>query len=98
MGSSVKGADEDDSVDSDELNDVVYDYDQQVALMEMADDYLSKPLLSLPPIEEDSKSSYDPNRSTNSFRSNMTSNKDFLSKNKDQAKAFNPYKKPMKCD
>eukprot|EP00347_Sterkiella_histriomuscorum_P021750 403332895 len=97
-GSSVKGADDDDSVDSDELNDVVYDYDQQVALMEMADDYLSKPLLSLPPIEEDSKSSYDPNRSTNSFRSNITSNKDFLSKNKDQAKAFNPYKKPMKCD
>jgi hypothetical protein len=46
--------DEDDENDSDELQDVVYDYEQNQALMEMADDYLQQPLLSLPPIPENS--------------------------------------------
>lgn len=68
--------------------------------MEMANDFLNKPLLSLPPIEEEQKSSQNRmNQSTYSFNSNMTQgSKDFLSMNRDQAKSFNPYKKPMKCD
>lgn len=74
--------------------------------MDMADDFLKKPnFLALPPIDENSSPSKNPqNQTSTSFRSNATgmtsktNGKDFLSMNKDQAKAFNPYKKPMICD
>jgi hypothetical protein len=63
----------------------------------MADGYLKAPLLSLPSIEEDSNNegSFKPNSSVMTGISKTT---DFLSKNKEQAKSFNPYKKPMICD
>jgi hypothetical protein len=70
--------------------------------MDMADDYLLKPnLLSLPPIPEDSPHKVNThNQTTTSFKTNFSTStkKDFLSLNKDQAKNFNPYKKPMICD
>lgn len=39
---------EEEEADSDELQDVVYDYEQTQAMMEAADDFLHQPLLSLP--------------------------------------------------
>lgn len=70
--------------------------------MDMADDFLQKPLLALPPINEES-----PNKKANqsqiSFRTNMTgatnkTTKDFTQLNRDRAKDYNPYKKPMICE
>lgn len=71
-------------------------------MMEMADNYLQQPLLSLPPIPENSSPIKGANQTSTSFRTNFSSatnsKKDFLNLNKDQAKNFNPYKKPMICD
>ena len=73
--------------------------------MEMADDFLHQPILSLPAPGDDnispSKRGVNThNQSQISFKSNMTSNtqKNFLSLNKDRAKDFSLYKKPMICD
>lgn len=68
----------------------------------MADDFLQKPLLALPPINEQS-----PNKKANqsqiSFRANKTgatnkTTKDFTQLNRDRTKDYNPYKKPMICE
>lgn len=67
----------------------------------MADGYLKAPLLSLPPVEQDSPTKFKDDGTNQSNISVMTgANKgtDFLSKNKEQAKSYNPYKKPMICD
>ena len=71
--------------------------------MEAADNFLSKPLLALPPIPEDSLEKNQQNQSQISFRTNVTgmtnkTNKDFTLLNKERAKDYNPYKKPMICD
>ena len=75
--------------------------------MEEADGYLNQPMLSLPAPGDDrhspSKSSLknSHNQSQTSFNSNMTSNTsktNFMALNKDRARSFNPYKKPMICD
>ena len=68
----------------------------------MADGYLNAPLLSLPPIQEKSPTkqkdgSFKPDTSIMTGFSKST-DKDFLSMNKEQAKSYNPYKKPMICD
>jgi hypothetical protein len=70
--------------------------------MQMADGFLKTPLLSLPPIEENPSPSKD-DRSQSSYKPNMSvmsgsTNKDFLALNKDKAKSYDPYKKPIICD
>ena len=46
--SGKKIEEEEEDADSDELQDVVYDYEQTQAMMDAADDFLHQPLLSLP--------------------------------------------------
>jgi hypothetical protein len=73
--------------------------------MEMAEDFLHQPLLALPApgYDKDSKKGNKHNQSQISFHSHMTgmtnsTNRNFLQMNKDRAKDYNPYKKPMICD
>lgn len=44
----VEEVDDNSGVDSDEYQDIVYDVEQTQALMDMADDFLHQPILSLP--------------------------------------------------
>lgn len=66
--------------------------------MEMADEFLHKPMLSLPAPGEGSSDKL--GKSQMSFNSQMTSNtnKDFMALNRERAKNYNPYKKPMICE
>ncbi len=98
----VEEVDDNSGVDSDEYQDIVYDVEQTQALMDMADDFLHQPILSLPAPGDDQKGTPNKhNQSQMSFKSNMTSgtNKtNFMQLNRDRAANFNPYKKPMICD
>jgi hypothetical protein len=75
--------------------------------MEVADHFLHQPKLALPAPSSDKKSPDSKkllNQSHTSFNSNMTGltsgthRTNFMALNKDRAKDFNPYKKPMICD
>lgn len=69
--------DKDSNVDSDEYQDVVYDVEQTQALMDMADDFLHQPMLSLPAPGDENKQ----NQSQMSLKSNMTGMTNVTSKN-----------------
>lgn len=72
--------------------------------MDQADDFLHQPILSLPAPGDDIAKKDRHNQSQQSFTSNMTgmtslSHKtNFLALNKERARDYNPYRKPMICD
>lgn len=69
--------------------------------MQMADDFLTnkQPIFALPPIEENESINNPQNTTQMTFNTNMSSGgKDFMQINRDKAKNYNMYKKPMICE